>query len=157
MNSQETPVLEANVTATPAPASAPKASKNNMFSKLSNAGKTAIKATVKVSVMALFALVAVAIGAIVALQQFPQGFAAVPDRIEQVTFKADEVANKGWFANLLWRHDSSKVYDIQHTRASNGIGMFKVEVLRADGEKTVLQKDGSWITVEPTSALTAAK
>lgn len=69
------------------------------------------------------------------------------------TFEQGTVADKGWFANLLWRADSSKTFTVDNTIEHPLFGRAKtnptVRATRANGEVTQYNGDGTWSTIKP--------
>lgn len=64
--------------------------------------------------------------------------------VASVTFRHGEVAEKGWFANLLWRNDSTKTFNVETQKSLLNGTSAAVTARRANGETTTLGNDGIW-------------
>jgi len=61
-----------------------------------------------------------------------------------VTFRHGSVGEKGWFGNLLWRHDSSKTFQVETQKSLLFGTEASVTARRSNGEVTTLGNDGVW-------------
>ena len=61
----------------------------------------------------------------------------------KVQINNEGVAEKGWFSNLMWRKDSSKVINVEVQPGFDKTGV-SVTAVRGNGEKTVMNSEGVW-------------
>lgn len=76
-----------------------------------------------------------------------------PTTLNTVQFEHGKVEDKGWFGNLLWRADQSKIFNVSITTdnapfTGGDVQQMKVTAERASGEVTTYTGNGVWKTIK---------